>query len=282
MQPKVIMMCDGKLFHGGPTDRLRGILTTYREARRRGMPFYIYWRSPFRLEDYLEPAGFDWRIEDDELKYTAEEAFPLIIEDENNLQSGMRMRAGLKQRKEQIHVYSNADNGIGGYGELYKEVFKPSPALERNVDKHLSEIGAPYWAFTFRFLNLLGDFREWQRTTLEGEERDEFVERVKGEMLRIMEEMPAGYRALVTSDSVSFLDAVKEIDERIYVVPGDVKNVDLTKEEHREAWMKTFTDQQLLMRAERVYLMRTGRMYKSGFPRFAAEVGGVEFVDHKF
>ena len=75
---------------------------------------------------------------------------------------------------------------------------------------------------------------------------------------------------------------MEEKDERIYIVPGDVKNIDLAKGEFKDAWLKTFTDQQLIMLAEKVYLMRTGRMYRSGFPRFAAEIGGRPFVYHQF
>lgn len=30
----IVCICDGTLYHGGPTDRLRGILTTYDEARK--------------------------------------------------------------------------------------------------------------------------------------------------------------------------------------------------------------------------------------------------------
>lgn len=277
-----ICMLDGKMFHGGPTDRIRGILTTYREAKKRGVPFYIYWVDPFRIEDYLEPASFDWRIASDALVYEKGKSFPLIIEDETNLQSLMRMKAGLRLKYPQMHIYSNADNAIGGYRELFHEIFKPTDALQREVDRHLEAIGSRYWAFTYRFLNLLGDFKEWNRKALKGEKAEEFIERVIAEMLGIMKSLPEGYRVLVTSDSRRFLDIVKSRDPRIYVVPGDVKNIDLLKGEYPEAWMKTFTDQQLLMHAEKVYLMRTGRMYRSGFPRFAAEVGGAEFIDHKF
>ena len=66
------------------------------------------------------------------------------------------------------------------------------------------------------------------------------------------------------------------------MVEGDIKNIDMTVGDFPEVWLKTFTDQQLLMGAKKVTLMRTGKMYKSGFPRFAAEVGGVEFIDHVF
>ena len=36
------------------------------------------------------------------------------------------------------------------------------------------------------------------------------------------------------------------------------------------------------MHAERVTQMLTDKMYNSGFPRFAAEVGGAEYIVHRF
>lgn len=278
----IVCMCDGRMYHGGPTDRLRGILTTYEEAKRRGLPFHIHWTSPFPLERYLEPASFDWRIPEEGITYSPDRAFPVIIEDETNRQSRMRMDAGLALKFHQLHVYSNADNSIGRYRDLYQELFRPTELLRKEVEKNLKSLGPDYWAFTFRFLHLLGDFKEWSQDELDDDEKEAFIGRVIEELLRKLEDLPEGYRALVTSDSTTFLRRVRDIDSRIYVVPGDVKNIDLLKGEYPDAWLKTFVDQQLLMGAERVYLMRTGKMYKSGFPRFAAEVGGAEFIDWKF
>lgn len=278
----IICMCDGRQFHGGPTDRIRGILTTYREAKKMGIPFFINWTHPFQLENYLVPATFDWTINPNQISYYKKDSFPFIIEDEPDFQSFLRMKLGLKMWRPQIHVYSNADNGRGEYSNLYKDLFKPSEKLQGKVEYHLSHIGAKYWAFTFRFRNLLGDFKDWWQEELTDDEKVKFMERVSAEMLKIARKIPKGYRILVTSDSRLFLDYVDKLDSRIYVVPGEVKNIDLSEGKFPDAWMKTFVDQQLLMHAEKVFLMRTGSMFKSGFPRFAAEVGGVEFIDHKF
>lgn len=277
----IVCMCDGRRFHGGVTDRLRGILTTYREAKKRRLPFYIHWNSPFELEDYLVPNIVDWRISDEELSYRKGEAFPVIVEDETNFESRMRMNAGFRLKYPQLHLYSNADNSRGSYRKLYGELFQPSEALAAETKKHLDLIGTRFWSFSFRFLGLLGDFRDRSRL-LSDEEAEGLIAKVKREMLKEMEKLPEGYRALVTADSQRFLRSVEGIDSRIYIVPGDIQHIDKLKGEHPDIWMKTFTDQQLLMHSERVYLMRTGEMYKSGFARFAAEVGGGLFIDHKF
>ena len=278
----IICMCDGRMYHGGPTDRLRGILTTYHEAKKLNVPFYISWTSPFNLEDYLEPADFDWRIKPEEISYLKNEAFPFIIEDEPDFHSSLRMKAGLKMWRTQLHVYSNADNCRGNYRKLWNELFRPSPAVRNETDKHLKQLGSKFTAYTFRFLQLLGDFKEWAELTLDEEEAERLIEKVTDEFRKLTAGIGENQKILVTSDSRRFLNYISAIDPRVYVVPGEVKNIDLLKGEFKEAWLKTFVDQQLLMHAEKVTLMRTGKMYKSGFPRFAAEVGGAEFIDHEF
>lgn len=279
----IVCICDGSFYHGGPTDRLRGILTTFREAKRKQIPFYISWTSPFDLEDYLIPATFDWRIKPEDISKSSSQSFPLIIEDVPNILSWLRLKFGLFNKRKQTHVYSNGDNGIGKYAELYKELFKPSTNLQKEVDHHHNHLGNNYWAFTFRFLQLLGDFKDWSQIVLSTSEADALINKVTDELKKLIKDVPNNYKILITSDSITFLNHVRDIDERIYIVPGDVKNIDLLNGEiHEKAWMKTFVDQQLLMKASKVFLLRTGKMYKSGFPRFAAEVGGVEFIDHVF
>lgn len=282
-----VYMADGLMLHGGLTDRIRGILTTYEYLKAKGIPFFIHWVHPFNLEDYLVPSGaVDWRISSDRISYSRREAFPVVILEslrpQTHLVNRLRLKMALTGRLRQTHIYSNADNAKGHYRRLYEELFRPSELLQREIDSNLKAIGAKYWAFTFRCLNLLGDFVEHDNTTLDSEGQEALLERIWSEFQRIAADVPAGYRILVTSDSRKLLDYMEEKDERIYIVPGDVKNIDLSKGEFKDAWLKTFTDQQLIMLAEKVYLMRTGRMYRSGFPRFAAEIGGRPFVYHQF
>lgn len=279
----IICMCDGRMYHGGPTDRLRGILSTYSEAKKKGVPFYINWTNPFSLTDFLIPATFDWQIKNENICYDAKKSFPLIIDDESNFESLLRMKVGLRMKKlRQIHVYSNADNSIGNYRLLYHELFKPSASLAKEVSKHAANLGKDFEAFTFRFLHLLGDFTEWSQELLSDEEAENFMERNFQEFQKLTIDIPLNQKILVTSDSFRFLNYISAKDPRVYVVPGEVKNIDLTKGTYNEAWMKTFVDQQLLMLAKKVTLMRTGPMYNSGFPRFAAEIGGKEFINHQF
>lgn len=283
----IIFMVDGKLHHGGLSDRLRGILTTYEFAKRHNLPFYIHWTYPFTLTDYLIPNDkINWEINNSEISYSANEAYPVVIMQTIELQTRfmnwLRLRMALHDHKKQIHVYSNADNARNSFYKLYHELFKPSPMLQSQIDFHLSNLGDKFYSFTFRFLNLLGDFKEHLQLTLSQEESDALIEKVCNEFIKMATSVPDGYRILITSDSGRFLKVAKNLDNRIYIVPGMVQNIDLVKKVNLSAWMKTFVDQQLIMRAEKVYLLRTGSMFKSGFPKFAANIGRRPFIDHKF
>lgn len=275
-------MYDGLILHGGLTDRERGLLTTYKEAKRRGIPFYIHWNHPFELTDYLQPATFDWRIKPEEISYSAADSFPVLIQDHWRVSSRLRLTGALRNRRKQTLVYSNSDNGRGSYAELYKELFRPTERLERAIKFHLDKLGEHYWAFSFRFIGLLGDFKDQPDYRLTNDEKEKFMAKVVAEFKKQLRQVPHNYKVLVATDSPEFLKLAPSIDSRIYVVEGDVKHLDITKSENEDVWLKTFVDQYLLMNAKKVILMRTDRMYKSGFPRFAAEVGGKGFCYHRF
>lgn len=286
MRRGVICICDGRLDHGGITDRIRGMLTTFEEADRRGLPFYISWTSPFELTDYLEPAEVDWRIDPSEVSCRRADAFPMIIDETDTLQchadNYLRLKAALHNALPQTHIYSNADNARGRYKGLFSRLFRPSERLSRALATHLSELGEDYHAFAFRFVGLLGGFNDFEPRQLPEDEALALIDRVTAEFKSLLPGVPESSRILVTSDSRRFLDHVAGLDPRIYIVPGDVKHVDYDRDAGDDVWLKTFVDQHLLMRARRITLMLTGRMHRSGFPRFAAEVGGAEFVEHRF
>lgn len=282
----VISMYDGRLQHGGITDRLKGALSTYHEARRRGLPFYIYWRVPFKLEDYFEPAKVDWRIDDGEISSLRGDAFPVLIDEKVQYQAHLnnhwQLMMALHKALPQTQVYSNADNFRGSYREMYNELFKPTPLLRDAVGKHLGNLGERYYAFSFRFIGLLGDFSDYPGIVLSDEDGEALISKVIAEFKKLVGELPDDARIFVTADSVRFLRSIKPVDERIYIVEGDVKHTDFDEVKNDEIWLKTFVDQALLMCASKVTLMVTGRMYRSDFSRFAAEIGGVEFVCHEF
>lgn len=286
---RVIFMCDGFKGHGGITDRLRGLLTTYREAKRLGRPFFVSWTSPFMLEEFLLPASVDWRTNAEDIGRNYADSYPLILdvspEQWKNIFKRPLFRYGFRcNGGRDVLVYTNMDCGRSEYPTLYRELFRPSEYLQRNIDLHLAALGGRFWAYTFRFGNIFGDFRDIVGRELEGEARQRMLEKNLGELRRLLNELPEGARALVTSDSLFFLTQAEAVDSRIYVVKQQLMHTDFCGggDVGREVWLKSFVDQNLLMKAERVYLLKTGDMYKSGFPEFAALIGGGEYIFREF
>lgn len=279
----IVCPFDGRVCHGGTTDRIRGILSTYAEAKRRGIPFRICWTTPFRLEDYLVPATFDWRISPEEMTFEKGVSIPVVIQDEPDEESDIILRSALDSLSGELHIYSNSDSEKGNYKALYEELFKPSETLSDAIDWHKKQLGEEYYSFTFRFAKLLGDFYDFPGEVLSPEERIRLMTEVADKFAEIASELPAGSRLHVASDSKTFLDFMANRDKRIHIVEGDVKNVDRDGIAASDGtWLKMFVDQHLIMGATRVYRLTGPGMYPSGFPRFAAEVGGREFISVDF
>ena len=285
---RIIFMCNGRLPHGGLTDRLCGILTTYYLAKKNNKPFFINWVSPFKLENYLEPNSYDWRIDDENINYDVKVSDLLVFSSFNpklywkrNVLSYLIFRKWLCQKGREKHVYTNFYFPKSRFPKLYNELFKPSELLLSEVNKHLIKLGSHYWSFSFRFCCLLGDFKDITRCTLDVESAQELINNNIKELKLLMAELPVGYKCLITSDSQIFLKNVASIDPRIYIVPGPISHIDVDNSTDHD-WLKLFIDQNLIMKAEKVFLLKTGDMYKSRFAEFAALIGEKEFIYHIF
>lgn len=46
------------------------------------------------------------------------------------------------------------------YIQLFQELFKPAPRLEQAISQCLQEIGGKYITVSFRFIGILGDFKD--------------------------------------------------------------------------------------------------------------------------
>jgi len=60
--PIYVAMIDGEAYHGGMCDRFKGIISLYAYCKYLGKPFRIKYTYPFKLEDYLQPAAYDWTL----------------------------------------------------------------------------------------------------------------------------------------------------------------------------------------------------------------------------
>ena len=283
----VVYMIDGRTKHGGLADRLRGIISTYDVCKQLGYDFRIYFVHPFRLDDYLVPATFDWRVSEEELCYNPQDSSVVYCGSNGTHVELPFQRLYLKQRMQaatkQAHVYTNAHLLQKGshFSELFHELFCPSTALQEALDSHSELYKGGFVSMTLRFQQLLGDFKEDNYMVLSSEEQTVLIEKCIGKINELHEQMPHK-KVLVTADSSRFLEEASRRLSYIYVVHGKVAHMDWSENIPFEVNLKSFVDLIMISRAERAYLLQTGMMYNSGFPRRAAQVGNVPFKHIRF
>lgn len=299
----LVSMVDGSIHHGGLSDRMCGIVSSYIYSIEHGLPFHLYYVYPYNLEVFLIPNKFDWIIKESQISYSIFNSRSLFVSLHSHNPNKQRKYTNFRingAKYTQTHIYSNMyyfNNGRE-FGERFRELFKPSNLLQSAIDDNLRRIGTNYAAVTFRFQQLMGDFKETGFATLNSEgERKDLLERC----LRCVEYLHSKdqRKLLVTSDSRRFLDEVEKRFDFVYTIPGELVHMDFVdKQENIDTTihMKSFVDLYVLANADTVYLANIKPLYKSSFPMIAAwiydkerfiieenEVGGyiIEKLDDK-
>lgn len=289
-RPACVAMVDGMAYHGGMCDRFKGIVSLYAYCKHHGIPFRIRYTYPFRLEDYLSPAAYDWILDDNE--YTDNPLYSRVLYMRGEHLA--RRLLGLKVTR-QVHFYTNRDllerindvlrgeNQTNRYdwGELFRELFRPCEGLRNRIDAIKRNIGGDYCAAVFRFQNLLGDFHEYRYKELAGEDEKEALVVKCLDAISELKKRHGDKALLVTSDSAAFLQRVSQI-EGVHIIPGKLIHIDQVSGEAdgdtgREAYMKSFLDFYVLSEAQKIYRVGTSYMYPSEFPVYAAKVHGIPF-----
>lgn len=273
-----VFMVDGKLGHGGMFDRLKGLITIFAISKIQNKRFRLHFVYPFRLEKYLEPNRYDWRVADTEINYSYPYSRPIIAYGE--LEHPSRL---IKNRSGEVHFYYGADSlqyiadKLGekfDWGDLYSELFRPTPYLQKYIDYYKEEVGDDYIVIHTRFLNLLGDKVE---TLVNPELDDEDKTHLKNKCLKKIKELGGDRRIMLASDSMNFIEYAKAALPNAYVVPGTVKHIDTAGETNDAENIKMFLDYYLISNATKVYNIVGPGMWKSAFPEYAAKIGNVPF-----
>ncbi|MDR2840409.1 MAG: hypothetical protein LBV75_03970 [Paludibacter sp.] len=280
-QKTVIFMCDGKIYHGGLADRLRGLVTVYQACKRANVKFRINFSHPFDLHNYLLPNTYDWEIDNADILYNTHDSIPIVYHQcSPYLPFADKFYRQIKRLKfKQIHYYTNSNNSYKyDFATNFNELFKPSQTLQKLIDTETQQIGSNYIALHFRFYKLLDDFNEVYGVALQSEkEREELIEKCLAEMLRLKERFADCKKFLVCSDSEKFIAAARKFPF-VYVVDGAIIHSGNTDDSDFNAHLKTFLDFYLISKSDRVIALTTGRMaLYSGFPYCASLVGNVEF-----
>jgi len=285
---QVIYMADGKARHGGLSDRLRAIVSLFESSIETQSQFKIFFTNPFRLENFLVVNHYDWVVSQNDIIYSKINSKPIVVystltETSSAMQAYKekeRVENKIKNNKQiQLHFYSNVGYGDSNFKKNFDYLFKPSPSLQFQLDLNLSLIGTNYISIVFRFQNLLGDFFEGNYPVLKStEDKEILISKCINAISKIHNDNPETKKILVTSDSDSFINAVNNISY-IYTIPGKIVHMDYTDGASDEVYMKSFVDLFMLSKSEKVYLVRTPLMLKSGFAYRASLLGGIPYKE---
>lgn len=281
----IVYMCDGRVKHGGLADRFRGIISSYQFAKTHGLDFKIYWTSPFSLEEYLLPNTHDWRIRTEQLEYNSKVAVCLYIDSffkRFNLDKTWEATDQEKRYNDfitryphalQYHIYSNAHFGDTNYHILFNELFRLHPRIEKELVTCMNEIGNRYIAMTFRFQQLLGDFKDaCGGEKLSTSEQERWIKDAIALIQRLYDANKQNIsKILITSDSMRFLQESRKLPFT-YTPKGTVNHIDTNQQKDAD---KEFLDLFILSHSTHIYLCHRSPMFLSGFPRNAALIGNV-------
>lgn len=279
---RMVFMADGRFPHGGMFDRLKGALSVYAASKVLGRQFSISFTHPFDLRRYLEPNDYDWTIGKADLERNWPRATPIFMYGE--FPSPRRL---LKKRCREAHFYYGYDsleyiNSTCGthyeFGELYRELFRPTPLLQEHLDTQKSVVGAKYIAIHFRFMNLIGDTTEFSEInpTLPPAEQDVLIHKSL-DQLRTLAARHSGCRIMLATDSARFCRIALEQIPDLYTVPGIIRHIGTATNNCDDSNLKMFVDYYMLAGAQKIYNPVSDGMWKSAFPEYAAKIGNKPF-----
>ena len=277
----VICMVDGKMRHGGLSDRLRGMISVYKLCEKFKLDFKIYHVSPFLLENYLVPNKIDWSINENDISFNVQDSLPVFCGSVGGFLTPAfqtyYLSKMLKTKYKQIHIYTNAYiTDKKEFSFLFHKLFICSDSLQKVIDQQLTSIGGKYISVSLRFVQLLGDFNDWAAQTLNDTEKEKLIVKCITQIEKMHNSLQ-NYKLLIATDSITFINRILDKDY-VYVTPGNPVHIDYNENNSFEIHLKTFLDFFLIANATKIYLLRNGKMYKSGFPKSASMIYNIPFL----
>ena len=265
--------------NGGFADRLRGALSVFMACQKAGRPFKLYFTHPFRLTDYLQPASYDWRIDDEDVCFDPRYAERLIIDSqadtrwEHRYQERRLLRNMKKHADKQLHVYTNAGYCYDhDYAAAFEQLFRPTPRLQQHLDELRQLTGERYVTVSARFCHLLDDFNEEvYGEPLSSREREALLASCMEQIATLRKAHP-DCRLVACSDSTTFLSRAQQ-EQGAVVIPGTISHIGNDGAHSYEYYEKTLLDFFVITQAQEVYLLHGPAMHQSGFPYAASRAG---------
>lgn len=272
----LIYMADGKYMHGGPTDRIRAMVSAYDFALKHGFDFKINHSSPVNLENFLVSNKYDWTIDASDISYNSKQSKPLFLyrEDFDNVTALERQ---LDEHR-QFHLYSCVDTVQEDFSKLFSELFKPSKELATALEPYEEILNEPYISVSFRLQNLLGDYTEWKFQPLGNEKQKKELIDSALDAIKTIAKANDVKKILVTADSPLFLEQAKLL-ENVVTVNGKSIHIDFNSSQKISDYIKPFIEFLLISKSKKVYLYHNKKYntYMSNFPKYAAKLGDIDF-----
>lgn len=286
---RAICIYDDKFRNGGLADRLRGIISIYKVCKELDIDLKIVFNHPFNLTDFLIPNKIKWDIKSDELNYNTSVTDLCFIYTRTDCEYEARkqekwFKKEFQKKYKEYHIRTNAIFSYwGDFSNLFNELFRLSPQLDASIKRQKEILGTNYISTSFRFLHLLDDFNEADNIgkKLPVDERYALITKNITQLQNLHHRYPER-KILVNSDSTTFLQEASKLNY-VYIIPGNVTHIGgkNTSNEY-QTYEKTFLDFFMIANAERIFLLRTGQMYNSGYPFAASKMYNKPFEKIEF
>ena len=275
----IVFLCDGKYSHGGFADRLKGIISLFAFALVKNVPFKIVYNFPFQLNDYLLENQYDWLPKKEKISSNFFQTKYFCLIDKCSADDLLT----IKKIRKQTHFHANMDyleqiNSVFGtnfdFATLFHILFNPTKELSDLLMFHKTQMGQQYISAHFRFIGLLGDFKDNRNNELAENEKETLIKRNLLVINDLAQKFP-NQKIFVAADSEIFIKQAKTIDN-VYVLDGNILHIDKTKGE-KSAYLRVFLDFFLISESTKVFSICSSEMYASQFPIYAAKINNVEF-----
>lgn len=160
--------------HPGLADRIKAIIHCYNIAKGNDFCFKLIYKTPFALEQFLQPDKIDWIADYDDL---GKDIKHVRLYNETN----WHKNDNILQKDYEYNCLNYIGNILPivfedtGYkwADLFHELFKPSPELEKMINAtNLAPLS--YIAVHLRFVNALEHFEDGYYNELTDSQKKKF------------------------------------------------------------------------------------------------------------
>lgn len=129
---------------------------------------------------------------------------------------------------------------------------------------------------------LLGDFRNKKISVpLNVLGKNNLISSCINEIIKIHNTLCPSVKILITADSEIFLKQVSKLDF-VYAISSKTLPIEYGKDERYNIFLKSYIDLLMLSEANKLFLLYTNSMYRSGFAKNASYINSKEYIEINF